>query len=228
MPTPIRIGLGTEKSEVAPWQSYDKEMDPTRFWTPQMKDEVKRYSERRHQKAHSAGLEEVERQNELSTESVKEYRFFRQFEDRLTDEKQRKGELMFCLDFVERLNEILPAYLSSKIRNGLSGLYVFMPDVKGGHWHYVCGVQASMMYEYSVIRLDNHQLPINEKQRGWRTVLLRLITGSFISEDDAHRVFGEPFSGPISRRYREQLFYFRNRSKTGNKDSYDAWEYNKS
>lgn len=224
---PVVIGLGTERNAAAPWETYDKAMDPTRHWSPGMKAAVEKYSQKRWDKPHSAGLEEVIRQNELSTDAVKEYRFFRQFEDKLTDEKQRRGELMFCLDFADRLNKILPAYLSSKIRNGLAGLYVFTPDVKGGHWHYVCGVQASMMYEYSVIRLDSHQLPINEKQRGWRTVLLRLITGSFISEEDAHAEFGEPHSGPISRRYREQLYYFRNRSKTGNKDSYDAWEYNK-
>ena len=228
MPDPIRIGLGTEKSSIAPWESYDKEMDVSRRWSPEFKARVDEYAKRRWDKPHSAGLEEVMRQNELSTESVKEYRFFRQFEDMLTDEKQRKGELMFCLDFVDKLNEILPAYLSSQIRNGLSGLYVFTPDVKGGHWHYVCGVQACVMYEYSVIRLDSHQLPINEKKRGWRTVLLRLIMGSFITEEDAHRVFGEPFSGPISRRYREHLYWFRNRHKTGNVDSYNAWEYNQS
>ncbi len=228
MPTPIRIGLGTEKSDIAPWSSYDKEMDVSRGWSPQMRAEVERYSKRRHEKTHSAGLEEVIKQRELSTDSVKEYRFFRQEEDRLSDEKQRQGELMFCLDFVEKLNTIIPAYLSSKIIGGLSGLYVFVPDVKGGHWKYVCGVQASVMNEYSVVRFDTHNLPVSEKKRGWRTVLLRLIVGSFISEEDAHRVFGEPFSGPISRRYREQLFYFRNRSKTDNKDDYTAWEYNQS
>lgn len=225
---PIRIGLGTEKSDVAPWESYDREMDLSRRWTAEQRAGVEAYSKKRHEKAHSAGLEEVIRQRELSTDYVKEYKFFRQDEDRLTDEKQRRGELMFCLDFVEKLNTILPAYLSGKIINGLSGLYVFMPDVKGGHWHYVCGVQASIMNEYSVIYVDSHGLPLNEKKRGWRTVLLRLITGSFISEEEAHQVFGEPFSGPISRRYREQCYWFRNRSKTGNRDSYGAWEYNQS
>lgn len=224
---PVRIGLGTEKSDIAPWESYDREMDITKNWSPAFKKKVQEYSERRWTKPNSAGLEEVMRQNELSTESVKEYKFFRQFEDGLTDMKSRRGELMFCLDFVDKLNEILPAYLSGTIRKGLSGLYVYMPDVKGGHWHYVCGVQASMMFEYSVIWLDSHGLPLNERQRGWRTVLLRLIQGSFISEEDAHRVFGEPLSGPVSRRLREQLYWFRNRSKTGDIDPFNAWEYNK-
>jgi hypothetical protein len=228
MPNPVRIGLGTERSDIAPWESYDRQMDPTRHWSPELKRQVEEYSKRRWNKPHSAGLEEVMRQNELSCESVKEYKFFRQQEDGLTDEKTRRGELMFCLDFVDKLNEILPAYLSGKIIKGLSGLYVFMPDVKGGHWHYVCGVQACMMYEYSVIYVDSHGLPLNEKKRGWRTVLLRLIQNSFITEEDAHRVFGEPTSGAVSRRYREQLYWFRNRSKTDNIDPYNAWEYNKS
>src|SRR5271170_3792475 len=213
-----RIGLGTEKSDVAPWESYDREMDPTRNWTPALKARVEEYSKHRHEKSHTAGLEEIMRQREMSAESVKEYKFFRQLEDGLTDEKTRRGELMFCLDFVEKLNTILPAYLSGKVIKGMAGLYVLTPDVKGGHWHYVCGVQASMMNEYSVIHVDSHGLPLNEKKRGWRTVLLRLIQGSFISEEDADRVFGEPTSGSISRRYREQIYWFRNRSKTGNVD----------
>jgi len=223
-----RIGLGTEKSDVAPWESYDREMDPTRNWTPALKARVEEYSKHRHEKSHTAGLEEVMRQREMSAESVKEYKFFRQLEDGLTDEKTRRGELMFCLDFVEKLNTILPAYLSGKVIKGMAGLYVLTPDVKGGHWHYVCGVQASMMNEYSVIHVDSHGLPLNEKKRGWRTVLLRLIQGSFISEEDADRVFGEPTSGSVSRRYREQIYWFRNRSKTGNVDPYGAWEYNQS
>lgn len=227
MPTPIRIGLGTEKSDVNPWDSYDREMDVTRNWSPGMKKAVEEYSKRRWDKPNSAGLEEVMRQNELSTQSVKEYRFFRQFEDGLTDEKSRQGQLMFCLDFVEKINTILPAYLSGKVIKGLSGLYVYMPDVKGGHWHYVCGVQASMMNEYSVIYVDSHGLPLNEKKRGWRTVLLRLIQGSFITEEQADEVFGEPTSGPVSRRHREQLYWFRNRSRTGQVEAYNAWEYNK-
>ena len=225
---PVRIGLGTEKSSVNPWESYDREMDVTRHWTAAEKKAVEEYSKKRWDKPNSAGLEEVMRQNELSTESVKEYRFFRQFEDGLTDEKARQGELMFCLDFIERLNKILPAYLSGKVIKGLSGLYVYMPDVKGGHWHYVCGVQASMMNEYSVIRLDSHNLPINEKKRGWRTVLLRLIQGSFITEDEAENEFGEPISGWVSRRYREQCYWFRNRSRTGQIEAYNAWTYNQS
>lgn len=228
MPDPIRIGLGTELSDTNPWDSYDKEMDVSKSWSPAMRSAVEEYSKKRHEKTHSAGLEEVVRQREMSTDYVKEYRFFRQFEDSLTDEKQRQGQLMFCLDFVDKLNTILPAYLSAKIIKGMSGLYVLTPDVKGGHWHYVCGVQASMMNEYSVIYVDSHGLPLNEKKRGWRTVLLRLIMGSFITEEDADRVFGEPTSGVISRRHREQLYWFRNRSKTGNVDPYNAWEYNQS
>jgi hypothetical protein len=225
---PVRIGLGTEKSDVNPWDSYDREMDVTRNWSPEMKAAVAQYATRRHEKPNSAGLEEVMRQNELSTNSVKEYRFFRQFEDGLTDEKSRQGRLIFCLDFVDMLNTIVPCYLSGMVNKGLSGLYVFMPDVKGGHWHYVCAAQASMMNEYSVIHLDSHGLPLNEKKRGWRTVLLRLIQGSFITEEDADRVFGEPTSGPVSRRHREQLYYFRNRSRTGQVEAYNAWTYNQS
>jgi hypothetical protein len=60
--------------------------------------------------------------------------------------------------------------------------------------------------------VDKRGLPLNEKWRGWRTVVLRLILKGFITEQQADKVFG-PATGPAARRYREQLFEFRNRGE---------------
>jgi hypothetical protein len=206
--------LGTSASNAAPWETWDEAMDPLRGCPDHLKLAVEDYQRRRHEKTSSQNLEELVRQQEKSREMVKEFRFYKQ--DELLDEKSRRGQVMDCFEFLEKLNTIRPAYLSAVVRRGLSGLAIYKPhagiDGLRQDWMYVCGVQVGYMYEYSVIRVDNHGLPTNEKYRGWRTVLLRAIQKDCLTEEEVDRVFG-PATGPASRRYREQLFCWRHRAE---------------
>lgn len=67
---------------------------------------------------------------------------------------------------------------------------------------YATWVQIPAMIEYSVMRFDSHNLPTNEKYRGWRTVLIELIRKGFLTERKANEVFGEA-RGPAARRWQE-------------------------
>jgi len=211
MPTPTRIGLGTERNQdQAPWETYDRDMDVTRGWSDRLKADVELYSHRRHTKTSNQNLEELCRQKEMSNESVKDYKFDDQ-DEIVALAAARVGKIMSVFKFWDLLQTIIPCYIASTVRKGLAGLAVLVPTATGPEWKYVCGIQVGWMHEYSEFWLDSHGLPLNEKWRGWRgTVLFRLITGGFISEADAHRVFGEPL-GPASRLYRERLQYYRNR-----------------
>lgn len=206
---------GTSVDERAPWETWDEAIDPMRGVPEHLKLAVEDYSKRRHTKTSSYNLEQVCRQREMSTEMVKEYRFYKQ--DELTDTPERVGQIMDCFKFQEKLNTLIPCYLSAVVRKGLSGLAVYKPkeyvedgQTKVREWHYVCGVQVGLMHEYSSMWFDSHNLPLNEKWRGWRTVLLRLIQSGYITEQQADATFG-PATGIASRRYREQLYEFRNR-----------------
>jgi hypothetical protein len=212
--------LGTIASDRAPWEKevWDKEMDPFAGCPAHLRDQVSDYALRRHVKTSNQNLEELCRQKEKSNQMVKEFKFENQA-DIVGEGPDRIGQVMHCLDFLEKLNTIIPAYLSSNIYKGTVGLAVKKPGFDKENprlivdWQYVCSVQIGYNHEYSTIYVDAHNLPLNHKWIGWRgTVLLRLITGGFITEDDAHRVFGEP-RGSASRSYREQLFNFRNRGK---------------
>lgn len=212
--------LGTSADDRAPWETWDEAMDPMRGVPEHLKLAVEDYSKRRHAITSSYNLEQVCRQKEMSTEMVKEYRFYKQEE--LTDTPERVGKIMDCFEFQKKLATIIPCYLSAVVRKGLSGLAVYKPkeyvedgQVKVREWHYVCGVQVGLMHEYSSMWFDRHNLPLNEKWRGWRTVLLRLIQLGFITEQQADKVFG-PAEGVASRRYREQLYCFRNRKEKKN------------
>lgn len=208
--------MGTSASEVAPWDSY-RTADPLGGCSPEMRAEIAEYSKKHHGETSLQNVEELARQKDMSKEMVKEYRFYNQ--DELRDGPERVGRIMNCLEFLKLLEKIRPAYLSANIRKGLTGLAVYHPKdmlvdgvVKRVDWHYVCGVQVGFMHEYSSMHFDQRDLPLNEKWRGWRTVLLRLIQLGHVTEEQALQVFGEPSEGG-SRRYREQLYYWRNRKR---------------
>jgi hypothetical protein len=210
--------MGTSADSRAPWETYTQ-ADPLANCSEQMKAEIAEYSRKHHGTTSSQNVEELIRQKEMSTEMVKEYKWYKQEE--LVDSPERVGRIMHCLEFLRLLETIRPAYLSANIRKGLSGLAVWHPkDVvdeetgttKRVDWQYVCGVQVGFMHEFSSMHFDKRGLPLNEKWRGWRTVLLRLIQLGHVTEQQALDVFGDPTESG-SRRYREQLFCFRNRKR---------------
>jgi hypothetical protein len=211
--------LGTSASTRAPWEKevWEKEMDPFAGCPAHLRDSVSDYAMRRHVKTSQQNLEELCRQQELSRNMVAEYKFENQ--DEIAGEgPERVGRVMHCLDFLDKLNTIIPAYLSARIDKGLCGLAVNKPcqdptdPQKRIEWQYVCACQVGFMHEYSTVYVDKRGLPLNEKWRGWRTVVLRLILKGFITEQQADQVFGLA-TGPAARRYREQLFEFRNRGE---------------
>jgi hypothetical protein len=152
--------------------------------------------------------EELARLHEENCSSVKSYQFVKPEEM----EYVRMGRTMRDWDFLRQLNRIVPARFTGLSRHGLWGMEVQRPSESGAKWEYACGVQAGIMHEYSSMYFDSHNVPTSEKFRGWRTVLLRLILAGFITEESAHRVFGNA-TGPESTRYRAQLYSFRNRGR---------------
>jgi hypothetical protein len=64
--------------------------------------------------------------------------------------------------------------------------------------------------EYSTYVIDDRDIIHREKQKGWRTPLLRLILRGYITEERAEKVFGEA-RGPASVVYRRALYEWRNR-----------------
>lgn len=154
--------------------------------------------------------ETAQRLKEENTAAVRAFRW--EMQDELKNEAERIGRILSERDFFAMISRIIPARYNAWTSHGLRGLSVLV----NGQWKYVCAVQAGFMPEYSVMRFDEHDLPIAEKYRGWRTVLLRLIMQGFITEAAAHCVFGEPPMGDVSRRYRNHLWNYRNGKGQGN------------
>ena|ERR1700683_3167495 len=192
---------------------------------PRLAAELAAYESGPRSKSSSQTLEEYARLHEMNTESRKKYRWEQQDEF----QQAREGRILPYIQFLTMLKTVVPGvYLSEK--GGMAktlGLYVNHEGVRanckhdeaspqscachvcksGGH--YVAWIQVPFMQEYEEMFFDRYDVPLGPKRRGWRTVLLRLIAEKFLTEEEAHQVFGEPATGPVSRRYRQTLQYLR-------------------
>jgi hypothetical protein len=144
-------------------------------------------------------------EKEASNEMVEGYKIDGQ--DILTDEKPRKVHPIATREFVKKLRD--NGVRCFTVDNGLAGT-VALWAARGQQMVYICFLQVPAQYEWSVLRLDSHNLPAGERYRGWRTVLAQLIVKEILSEEKAHQIFGRPQGGVISSRYRRTLWNFRN------------------
>jgi hypothetical protein len=168
-------------------------------------------------------LECYHRDKERSDAQVADYRM--EGQDLLTDRKARLIHTMHSRDFLRKLRDngvqcftyqVPPGPDTPKEMLNTVGLWAEVPTEKAigheykGHRHqYICYMDIPYMHEWSLLRLDAHNLPIGEAHRGWRTVLSQLILKKVLTETEAHRIFGAP-NGRQSLRYRRTLYEFRN------------------
>lgn len=158
--------------------------------------------------------EEAQRLFEENRDARKKYRWTMQDEFK----GAREGRILHMNNFIQMLRECglncwfnekggMPKTLGLNVAH--KGLFTKCKH-KVGESHYVTYAQVPLMQEFEELFFDPYDVPLGSKRRGWRTVLLRLIEEKLLDETTAHRVFGEPATGPVSRRYRETLHSYRN------------------
>ena len=125
-------------------------------------------------------------------------------------ERHRPGQILSMGEVLYRLRRIDPSFFYNDwSAKGLVGLNCLR---QGQPVYCKTAVQLGMCREWDEVRLDEHGLAAGFKHRGWRSNLLALIENGFISEQAAHREFGEP-SGPYCENYKRQLFNHRSLRK---------------
>jgi hypothetical protein len=145
---------------------------------------------------------------EENAAAVRDFRWAEQ--DELKAQEERIGRILHENDFFLKLESLIPIRRNDWTARGMRGFCV----LENGNWIYPnAAVQVGYMTEYSIMEFDHHDLPVAEKFRGWRTVLLRLIIQGYLDEKAAHEVFGMPPINDASRRYRHNLWRYRNRGK---------------
>jgi hypothetical protein len=152
--------------------------------------------------------ESFQAEKEASDAQVEGYKMPHQ--DLLADEKPRKVHPIATREFVKRLRD--NGVRCFTVDNNLPGT-VALWAARGQEIIYICYLQVPAQYEWSVLRLDAHNLPNGERFRGWRTVLMQLIIKGIMTEERAHRIFGKPTGGIVSSIYRKTLWTRRNKMK---------------
>lgn len=132
----------------------------------------------------------------------------------LINETARKVNPWRTRNFIEKLRD--SGIQCFTVDNGFPKATVALWAIRPGtnNLIYVCFLQVPAMWEWSVLKLDKRGLPAGESYRGWRTVEMQLIEKGIISEDRANKIFGRPVDGPVSRRFRRNLYWLRNRRES--------------
>jgi hypothetical protein len=146
---------------------------------------------------------------ENSDNLVKEYKFPNQH--RFTDPARMVNRLSLK-DFQRKLrkNGLTCWSVESSRLDSTGGLWVMAATTNGQQPTFVTTVQHPAMYEWSILREDEHGLPAGEKYIGWRNVCARLIELNIWSEEKVRQVFGEVPIAEHTIRYRQTLWNHRN------------------
>lgn len=198
---------GTHTSDANPWDSYASEMSTK--MSADLEAAVAEYAERCYEsdQASSENKEELHRQKEMSDDLSKEYQWITPEE--YADQGARVGVVMSHSEFISKLRQAglncwytqHPQYQKATL---LVQKYSTVPP------EVACWVQIGQMPELSMMRFDDHGVPLDERRRGWRTPLLQIILKGYITEDKANEVFGRPKVTEQFHRYNSTLQAFRN------------------
>lgn len=162
--------------------------------------------------------EHVHRQREINHRAANSQRW--EHQEELYNDDARIGRALYSSDFVTVIKQMIPnLYVTQgRIIGNLAAFKTYgqpQPRLDGRTFEYLFYIPTGLLPEFSLYEFDNRDVPIREKQRGWRTVLLRLIKSEMVTEQYAHQVFGAP-SGEAASRYLRTLYDFRNSQPDSN------------
>lgn len=204
-PTKIAQMQGTRSADDNPWDTYMSEQT----LTPEMEKAVAAYAENVHDDSSNQTKEELARWQEGNQEVAKEYQWCTPEE--YADIQMRFGRIMSHDQLITRLRDECKLKVYYRQHPHTDKLTLVYSDSFGIKKPEVaCWVQRGWMPEYTIMGFDDHGVPLAEKYRGWRTVLLQLILKGIVTVEVAHKVFGEA-NLPCSDRYNSILHSWKNR-----------------
>ena len=129
----------------------------------------------------------------------------------------RIGRPMHHSDLIAKLTRLVPSlYITEgNIKGDLAVFRVYpqpQPRLEGRSFEYLFYMPIGLMPEFSIYEFNERNIPVREKMRGWRTVLLRLIKSKLLTEDQCHEAFGRA-EGPGAIVYLRKLYEFRNQKE---------------
>jgi hypothetical protein len=206
-PEQIQAAQGTRLSNVAPWETYGQEMN---LEDPAMLAAIEEYASRvSDADGSSQTKEELCRLSEANEANARQYQFVTPEE--YADAKERIGKIKHSSRFLVELRKAgVKCWYRDHPQADKLTMVVQNKDAKP---EVGCWVQRGFMPELSIMRFDEHGIPVNEKFRGWRTCLLQLLLKNILTEEEAAKIFGRPKFSPAFSRYHLILRSFRNQGK---------------
>lgn len=206
-PEQIKKYQGTRSDTTAPWESYGVEEK----LTPEMESAITSYAENVHDDSSNQTKEELARWKEGNDAAAKEYQWCTPEE--YHDIQARFGRILHSSTVINMLRDKCKLSCWYRTHPHADKLTLLI-DQSGGTQpaQVACWVQNGWSPEYTVMGFDDHGVPLAEKYRGWRTVLLQLIMKGALTEELAHKVFGRAVA-PCAGRYNALLYNWRNRSR---------------
>jgi hypothetical protein len=144
-------------------------------------------------------------------------------QDVLTDKAARQINGIKTRDFLEKLKR--NGIKASVFDNGWVG-HGGIPTV--GLWcvpphrtdklRPIGFLDVPLMYEWSVLNLDQYGIPNGYLSRGWRDIAVLLVEKEIITETQCHQIFGAPPPNKLSARYYRSLWEKRHGKKYEDED----------
>jgi hypothetical protein len=185
--------MGTAGREKAPWEDYGQQLVGQDDAT--MERAVAMYAQNRHESASEQTKEELARRKEENDLVAREYQWVHPSE--YADHGTRMGKIIHS----SKLISVLRAMgLKCWYRQHPQAQKLTLLVLERGHRNVGCWVQGGYMPEFSIMRFDEHGVPLDEAYRGWRTVCMQLALKGLLSERKINEVFGHA-RGPASTRY---------------------------
>lgn len=160
------------------------------------------------------------REKNLRSEALKRQRPAHQ-ED-YKNEEARRGRLLHHSELLCRLQRLVPDLyvMDGNIVGDLAVFRVYPgPQKRLGErdFEYLFYMPTGWLTEFDLNEFDNRDVLVRAKQRGWRTVLLRLIRTGMLTHEQCDREFGQAL-GPASTLWYRTLWEWRNHKRDCSKN----------
>jgi len=204
-PEQIKKVQGTRNNDDAPWESYlvDEQL------TPEMESAIAEYSTRIHDDSSNQTKEELARWKEGNAEVAKEYQFVAP--DDYNNAEERMGRILHSSEFINILRDKIGLKCWYRAHPHADKITLLVQREFGTQEAEIaCWVQLGFMPELSIMRFDDHGVPLNESHRGYRTCLLQMLLKGMITEAQIVKYFGPAKMTPAWERYNTTVHSWRN------------------
>lgn len=174
--------------------------------TPEMSKAIDEYAKRRHERTSAQNEDELCRWKEENDNISREYQWVKPEE--YADIAPRIGRIMHYTELINTLRSKCGLRCFYRDMGHPQKIALWVQRNAGQEPELGCWTQAPYCTEFSVMRFDDHGVPLDERYRGWRTVLMQLALKGMLKESVINKVFGRA-NGPASEKYNHFMYDLR-------------------